>query len=174
MNILQTGCSFFLRINRKIFVFILLVIAGLFAGIIIGIKENPFDPIIFQTHLSESSFFLCLFSQLIPVLIIIIVILLSIDYIYYLLLFFNFLCRGYCGAIVLSSLRSCAWLIRLLLLFPGIIKSFLMIWVLIKHSNGKQKSFLSDIILICFLLFIAAVLNTFIFCGQYNSFINFL
>ncbi len=174
MYIPQSGYKYFSRINRKVFIFILFFIAGLFAGISLGIKENPYDPIVFQTHFTDTSFFLCLFSQLIPVLIVIIAILFSLDFIYYLLLFFDGLCRGYCGTIVLSSLRSCAWLIRSLILFPGIISSVLMIWLLIKHSTGKQKSFLGDFLLIFFLLCITAALNTFIFSSQYNSFINFL
>ena len=174
MCMLKPGCKFFSRINRKFFIFILFFVAGLFAGITLGIKEDPYDPIIFQIHITDTSFFLCLFSQFIPILICIITIFFSLDFVYYLLLFFDSLCRGYCGAIVLSSFRSCAWLVRSFILFPGVIGSVLMIWLLIKHSNGRQKSLLCDFLLALFLLCITAALNTFIFSSQYNPFVNFL
>ena len=162
------------KIKREIFTLILLFIAGLFAGIILGIKDNVFCSISFLSHISEISFFLCFCSQMIPVLIVIVAILVSLDFVAYSLLFFCALCRGYCGTIILSVLRSSAWLIRLLMFFPGIVSGVFIIWLLIKHCNGKQKSFLKDCFFILFLLFFSSAINKFGFSILYNSLIKFL
>ena len=149
----------------KVWVYLSIYVASLLAGIFGGYMDSSFVlDLNSSAYVDGFSLFNLFISLSLPIFFFTIG--LRFPFSNYLIIFMEGFCRGFCGFSFLRFWGNSAWLMRLLVCFPGIIGNTLLMWLLIRKAVSTQYSFSKDI----FCTFFVVIL-TFIICVFLGNFI---
>ena len=124
---------------------IVVSVSGLLIGIFLAETKTAFADFFFRSHITASRSLLSLIVLTVPVAVVCVALKFRSWVLSYLTVLFIFICRGFCGMLLHLAIGDSAWLIRDLLMFSANAFSVLICWLLYRHCNGMQASFVRDL-----------------------------